>query len=326
MKWFKAGTLAVLSFFLLAVASNDGKSPDYAKLRKTAHKKFSKQHSEFAFIPSGILTALPGSPLSTSTEKPRKFTVNDFYMSKYEVSNSQWRAYVNDLEANKGAKVANGALPDTSLWKSKPLVNQPMEKYYYSHHAYADYPVVNITKEQAMDYCKWLKQQLLNDKDFLFDSVEVRLPTEIEWEYAARGGRDYNKYPWGGPYVRNAKGRYLANFLVIPTDEVKKDGDQLEVSFNRDELIKGSPRSAAMIPAPVEMYYENNFGLYQMGGNVAEFVLDNNLDKNASSQTFTRGGSFIDPPYYMKCDSRDYYDETSSASVSRGFRPVITVF
>lgn len=326
MNWLRTATFAVLSLFLLAMASNDGKTPDYAKLKKTAHKKFSKQHSEFAFIPSGILTALPGSPLSTSTEKTRKFTVNDFYMSKYEVSNSQWRAYVKDLKTNKGAEAANKALPDTSLWNSKPLVNQVMSRYYYHHSSYADYPVVNITKEQAMDYCKWLKQQLQNDENFLFDSVEVRLPTEIEWEYAAKGGRDYNKYPWGGPYVRNAKGRYLANFLVIPTDDVKKEGDKLEISLDRDKLLTDSPRMAAIIPAPVDMYFENNFGLYQMGGNVAEFVLDNKLDDNASSQAFTRGGSFIDPPYYMKCDSRDYYDQTSSASVSRGFRPVITVF
>lgn len=322
MKWFKAGIFALASFLLLAMANMDGKTPKEAK---AAHKKFSKQHSEFAHIPSGTMTVVPGSPLDISDEKTRKISVHSFYMSKYEVSNSQWRAYVKNLEANEGTKVANEALPDTSLWKSKPLVNQPMERYYYNHSAYANYPVVNITKEQAMDYCTWLKQQLLNDDNFLFDSVEVRLPTEIEWEYAARGGRDFNKYPWGGPYVRNAKGRYLANFLVIPTDGVKKDGDKLEVSLDRNELIADPQRIAAMIPAPVEMYYENGFGLYHMGGNVAEFVLDDRPDINALPKAFTRGGSFIDPPYYMKCDSRDYYDKGSSASVSRGFRPVIIV-
>ena len=77
------------------------------------------------------------------------------------------------------------------------------------------------------------------------------------------------------------------------------------------------------------MYEPNGYGLYNMGGNVAEFVLPNTFDADGPEglvDPFTRGGSFLDPPYYMQCDVRDFYEAGASAHVTRGFRPVIMVY
>ena len=80
-----------------------------------------------------------------------------------------------------------------------------------------------------------------------------RLPTEAEWEYAARGGRDMAKYPWGNPYIRNSKGCMLANFKP-------GRGNYYDDGF--------------AYTAPVASYFANDYGLYDMSGNVAEWCED----------------------------------------------------
>lgn len=105
--------------------------------------------------------------------------------------------------------------PDTLCWL-KDLTysyNEPFVREYFNHVGYDNYPVVGINWHQARAFCHWRTQ--------LFNSVsgtrvqEWRLPNEAEWEYAARGGLSGAKYPWGGPYTRNKKGCFLANFKPL---------------------------------------------------------------------------------------------------------------
>jgi len=106
------------------------------------------------------------------------------------------------------------AYPDTLVWISdfSYSYNEPMTSMYYHHVAYDDYPVVGVNWKQATAFCRWRTELLNNALSGARDPIvhAYRLPSEFEWEYAARGGIANTKYPWGGPYTRNSQGCFLA--------------------------------------------------------------------------------------------------------------------
>jgi len=106
--------------------------------------------------------------------------------------------------------------PDTLCWMRdfSYSYNEPMSKRYFAHPAFGNYPVVGVSWKQATAFCEWRSHYLNSFLESKKKAVEsdFRLPTEGEWEYAARGGRTHAPYPWGGPYLRNKKGCILANF------------------------------------------------------------------------------------------------------------------
>ena len=108
--------------------------------------------------------------------------------------------------------------PDTTVWIKDFAYsyNEPMHNDYFWHKAYGDYPVVGVKWTQAKAFCAWRtlnKNTYIKSKKKGRDLVNsFRLPTEAEWEYAARGGLESATYPWGGPYTKNDRGCFLANF------------------------------------------------------------------------------------------------------------------
>lgn len=216
--------------------------------------------------------------------------------------------------------------PDTLVWVRdfSYSYNEPMAKQYFSHPAFGNYPVVGVTWKQATAFCEWRTQYLnsfLQSKNRATESP-FRLPTEAQWEYAARGGRSQAPYPWGGPYLRNRKGCLMANF---------KPG-------------RGNyPEDGGFYTVRADAYWPNDFGLYNMAGNVAEwtsslyyeggynFQHDMNPDIrwNAKDQDpprmkrkVIRGGSWKDVGYFLQVSTRAYeYQDTAKAYI--GFRSVI---
>lgn len=220
--------------------------------------------------------------------------------------------------------------PDTLVWIADftNSYNEPMTKMYFWHPAYDDYPVVGINWKQANAFCIW-RTDLMNS--FLvsrgdFPVHDFRLPTEAEWEYGARGGLDLSPYPWGGPYIRNSKGCFLGNFKPLRGNYIDDGG------FHT---------------VPAISYNPNNYGLYCMAGNVAEwtrdafeesgysFSHDLNPDlyyeaKDAADggvpalrRKVIRGGSWKDIGFYLQVSSRSYEYQDSSKSYI-GFRCVQT--
>ncbi|MEM1214410.1 MAG: SUMF1/EgtB/PvdO family nonheme iron enzyme, partial [Bacteroidota bacterium] len=122
--------------------------------------------------------------------------------------------------------------------------NEPMARNYFWHPAYDDYPVIGVDWHMANAFCYWRTQlwnRYQNERGDGINTEDFRLPTEHEWEYAARGSRENAPYPWGGPYIRNAKGCLLANFKPGRGNYAEDGG---------------------MFPVRADAYYPNDYGLY----------------------------------------------------------------
>ncbi len=217
--------------------------------------------------------------------------------------------------------------PDTLVWVHDFTYgfNEPLTETYFWHPAYDDYPVVGVTWGQAKAFNAW-RTQILNEYKRLNGETFVqrfRLPSEAEWEFASRGGLELSPYPWGGPYIRNIQGCPLANFKPMRGDYVE---------------------DAGCYTVPIESYSPNDYGLFQMAGNVAEWT---NTAYDESVYDFThdmspeyeyhakkndppslkrkviRGGSWKDIGYYCQTGTRSYeYSDTAKSYI--GFRCVMS--
>ncbi len=217
--------------------------------------------------------------------------------------------------------------PDTLAWihDFTYSFNEPMTNMYFWHPAYDEYPLVGVTWKQARAFCIW-RTQLLNSYLQSIGSTFVqdfRLPTESEWEYAARGGLDLSSYPWGGPYIRNSRGCFLGNFKPLRGNYIDDGG------FHTVKTTSYSP---------------NDFGLFCMAGNVAEWTsnafdesaydfshdLNPDFQYDAKDEEYEvlkrkviRGGSWKDIGMYLQVGSRTYeYQDTAKSYI--GFRSVMT--
>jgi formylglycine-generating enzyme required for sulfatase activity len=211
--------------------------------------------------------------------------------------------------------------PDTTVWFNDfgYSYNEPMHYNYFWHDAYADYPVVGVSWEQAKAFAHWRtfyknQHQRKQRKNVQLVS-DYRLPTEAEWEYAARGGLERAEYPWGGPYTYDDKGCFLANFKP-------ERGD-----YAADQIL---------YTAEAESYWPNDYGLYNMAGNVSEWT-DSNYEKSANdfvsglnpnvegddinNKKVVRGGSWKDTAHFLKVSTRDFEYQNKKRSYI-GFRTV----
>jgi len=188
--------------------------------------------------------------------------------------------------------------PDTTAWIKDFAYsyNEPMHNNYFWHQAYGDYPVVGVSWNQAKAFCAWrtmyknatVKKQKGRDQVNAF-----RLPIEAEWEYAARGGIESGTYPWGGPYAKNDRGCFLANFKPMRGDYAA-DG--------------------ALYTVEADSFEPNDFNLYNMAGNVSEWTdssydagayefvssMNPNVSDKENQRKVIRGGSWKDVGFFYK--------------------------
>jgi gliding motility-associated lipoprotein GldK len=241
-----------------------------------------------------------------------------------------YRDYIKNTQASSDRssffeKETINVYPDTLVWihDFTYSFNEPMHDKYFWHPAYDDYPVVGVSWRQARAFANWRSKYR---RDFLKREGELiehdfRLPTEAEWEYAARGGEELTTYPWGGPYATNSAGCYLANFKP-----------------RRGNLTA----DGGFYPVKTTAYSPNGYNLYCMSGNVSEWTstafdvqsyafesdvapefqynaFDDELE--TMKRKVIRGGSWKDVAYFMQLGARDYeYQDTAKSYI--GFRTV----
>ena len=263
--------------------------------------------------------------------------MDSLYISQEESYNGQRHVDVTklkykytwmDIEAAARAKKGNRKnfikqeeleiYPDTTVWIKdfSYSYNEPMHNDYFWHDAYSDYPVVGVSWQQAQAFCNW-RTKFKNDdqksrgKQFV---NRFRLPTEAEWEYAARGGIEGGTYPWGGPYVISDTGCFMANFKP-------QRGD-----YAADQ---------ALYTVEAKAYEPNDYNLYNMAGNVSEWTnssydpnsyeyvstMNPNAESTQNARKVIRGGSWKDVAYFLQVSTRDYEYQDSARSYI-GFRTV----
>ena len=215
--------------------------------------------------------------------------------------------------------------PDTTCWVNDfpNANNETYMRLYFSHPNYNDYPVVGVSWEQANAFCAWRTEYLLAGLGPQARYVQrYRLPTEAEWEFAARGPEGF-RYPWSQSDSKDDNGCYYANFKP-DRGNYTKDG--------------------SLITTRTGNYKPNSNGLYDMAGNVAEWTstvyteagilqmndMNPELSYNAAiedpysmKRKAVRGGSWKDPERFIESSWRAYEYQNEQRSYI-GFRCVRT--
>ena len=255
---------------------------------------------------------------------PRQVTVSSFYMDQTEVSNLDYLEYIHWLNRVFGKEypeMVERALPDTTVWRNSLSYNEPMVEIYFRHPSYRDYPVVGVSWEQANAFCAWRTEYLLKGMGAQAKWIQrYRLPSEAEWEYAARG-KDASRFPWEQGDTKSDAGCYYANY---------KPG---EGNYTKD---------GSLITSACGIFSANSNGLYDMAGNVAEWTstmyteagvlqmsdINPDLQYRAAKEDpysmkkkVIRGGSWKDPVKYIQGATRSFEYQNESRSYI-GFRCV----
>ena len=230
-----------------------------------------------------------GSSSGYSEESPEhEVTLNSFSMSKYEITNKQYCAFLNE----KGNQSEGGTewLHLEGIYVDKRKISRESDRFVVES-GYEDHPVIYVSWFGARAYCTWLSSKI---------GKEVRLPTEAEWEYAARGGKNSRGYTYSGSNTLGEVAWYDGNSSL----KVHKVGGK-------------SP---------------NELGLYDMSGNVAEWCSDwygkyyyysspsrNPKGPSSGSSKVLRGGSWYFHAPYCHVARRDD-DNPDIRIIIYGFR------
>ena len=300
----------------------------------------------------------------------RTVTVQSFFLDQTEIANIHWLEYLHYIQRDSSETYFQSALPDTTVWEKELAFNTPYVSNYLRYPGFRYYPVVGVSWNQAVDYCRWRteavnKQRAMEyyGEDYIDGDIppiesgiylpEFRLPTEAEWEYAAYGQvgdqwLDENQtqrrlYPWDGRTIRSSKrgsvGKFQANFK-------RGRGDYAGIA--------GALNDAGFVTMNIYEYAPNDFGLYNMAGNVNEWVYDiyrplnfqdmedlnpirksdfmdseesydaDNFNSMVSNKSRVyKGGSWADGAMWLSPGTRRFLDQDSS-SATIGFRCATT--
>lgn len=323
----KLAILSCASFILIAFQTKKSKLPKY---------NAGYIEKNMCLIPAGSFNAGvcddDQDVYLHHANRCRTVSISQFYMFNQEITNGFYVFYLNELKKLGDTLNYKAALPDTLVWRQKNSYNEPYVDYYLRHPAYANYPVVGLTYEQCLVFCQWLTQIYNKDPKRKFQNVKFDLPDSTQREWAAKGGLELSPFPWAGPFMQNSKGQWLANFAAMDQSSVHRKEVEIQTVFGKNEKVEflsgyarghsnymgvaGFLYDNADITAPVLSYWPNAYGLYNMSGNVEEYI---------KSIGKTMGGSWRDTGYYLQNHVYESYDSTSRTSCERGFRIMMTV-
>jgi formylglycine-generating enzyme required for sulfatase activity len=236
------------------------------------HTIVGKDGAEMVLIPPGEFLMGSVEKEGSEDEHPQhRVYVKAFYIDQHEVTNAQYRQFIEETKYRE---------PD---FRDNSYLNHPGQ------------PVVGVSWDDAAAYAKW---------------AQKRLPTEAEWEKAARGGLEGKQYPWGDNFP-DVSG-YKANYYIIKSTPL--DAAMLPSSF----VGGNSAADGYQYTAPVGSFPPNGYGLYDMAGNISEWVADwydeayylsspkqNPQGPQNGRYRVIRGGAWDEFAYDLRCANRD---------------------
>jgi sulfatase modifying factor 1 len=261
---------------------------------------------EFRLIPAGsfMMGAILGDDEAGDEEKPqhRVEIIRPFYIGVCEVTQTEWQAAMGTTLRQQRDKAG----PDSTILVEGPL-----------------YPVYYVSWNEAAEFCRRLSEK---------EGESYRLPTEAEWEYAARAGVEGKKHVWGDEKTPLVNGVKHAN---VADESIKNSEfyEWLKPVYDEFGYFTGYDDGYAET-SPVGWYAPNNYGLYDMAGNVWEWCADwydeeyysKSPSKDPTGPTLgefrvLRGGSWFNDPWFLRSSLR-YRDAPDSRDGSVGFRVV----
>ncbi len=282
---------------------------------------YAQTEPEMVLVKGG--TFMMGNPRTSGPYKgdpdekpPHKVHVNSFYISKYEVTVKEYREFINDKSFKEFQAFREHKMPDPpdSTW----FQGHPGVKAYYDQIGKKwwgwqdNHPMQHVTWYDAIAYCNWLSEKLGYEPCYYekdggiycdFSKNGFRLPTEAEWEYAARGGNKSHNYIFSG------------------------SNDYAQVGWVDETTFLTGPR-------PVGLKKPNELGIYDMTGNVWEWCydwyspmfyknspVDNPVNERPTGYRVIRGGGWHYQPAYATVTSRDG-PKPSYTNYNYGFRLV----
>ena len=265
-----------------------------------------------------------GSPEEESgrddDEKQHRVAVSNFHIAKYEVTHKAFVEFLNNINVSPGGSYNGNSLIDVE--NDDCAIGYRDGRFYFEGNRYADTddtPVMKVTWYGAVEYCNWLSRKGGLTPVYSIDKTDVawrqeangyRLPTESEWEYAARGGKNSRGYTYAGVGDPADLSRF-ANFAS--SDIAQTDGYEFA--------------------APVGSMAPNELGVYDMSGNVWEWVWDLYDDYSSGRSTdpagpsigfkrAIRGGSWTGTAEICRVADRRSYDPGYSMA-GFGFRVAV---
>lgn len=267
-------------------------------------------------LPKSIKDAYIWIPARELSLDEKVSQVGNYFLSIKEVTNADYMIFVQAIRAKSDASELRIVLPDTEQWRSATAYNEPYMKFYHSHPAYANYPVVNVGQAAALRFCDW-QEEKLNAEAVDGLRYKVRLPSRNEWVRAANGDQPDALYAWDGISIHNTKGQPQCNYRNIGDQNIRAGKEPVTyevVSPIGDYMgIAGNIKENVDITAPVHAYWPSASGLYNMNGNVAELLAETGV---------AAGGSWASPGYDVRNESIMPVDGPSPFV---GFRTLVEV-
>lgn len=225
---------------------------------------------------------------------PGTVQINDtLFADKTEIANVHYREFLWWLLKYDSLKYES-MLPDTTVWYDATLINENLAtQFYFRHPGFNNYPVVGISYQQAIEFCKWRSDRVneLNsekqENKRPYKSVTYRLLTKQEWEMLAAGDYNIAKHPYGQDSIyKKWKGKYFRAF------NYKYDGKSSQDSLWQQER--------AFYTAPVNSFFPNSFHLYNIIGNVAEIISERGIAKGGSFDHTLEECKIVNDHRYIK--------------------------
>ncbi len=280
---------------------------------------YSQTEPQMVFVKGG--TFMMGNPRTSGRYKgdpdekpPHKVRLHSFYIGKYEVTVKEYKEFINDKSFHEFSAFREDKMPappDSTWFQGHPGTQAYYQKIGKKWWGWKDnYPMQHVTWYDAIAYCNWLSKKLGYEECYYekdggiycdFTKNGFRLPTEAEWEYAARGGQKSHNYIFSG------------------------SNDYTQVAWVDETTFLTGPR-------PVGIKKPNELGIYDMTGNVWEWCydwyspvfyqnspVDNPVNDRPTGYKVIRGGGWHYRPEYSTVTSRDG-PKPSYTNYDYGFR------